>query len=197
MVWFLQNIRQLEPTLEEWEQPYLKYYADMKNGSEKDKGQVVDVDEDIEEQQGPKLLSSDEFSVPTTITNVVLAKVVSKLQEIKANQKDLKNQNEELKKQNGELDKKLSIVINLLTGRNTQTSMSTLGDWTDIPSSSQDKDHGQKDGDIDATCNLSDPDLNYIVNLATATTDAQIVLENNEQRVSHKFMTQVKNLLIS
>ena len=100
----------------------------MKNGSEKDKGQVVDVDEDIEEQQGPKLLSSDEFSVPTTITNVVLAKVVSKLQEIKANQKDLKNQNEELKKQNGELDKKLSIVINLLTGRNTQTSMSTLGD---------------------------------------------------------------------
>ena len=149
----------------------------MKNGSEKDKGQVVDVDEDIEEQQGPKLLSSDEFSVPTTITNVVLAKVVSKLQEIKANQKDLKNQNEELKKQNGELDKKLSIVINLLTGRNTQTSMSTLGDQNDIPSSSQEKDHRQKDGDIDTTCNLNDLDLNYIVNLATSTTDAQIVLE--------------------
>ena len=189
-------IRQLEPTLEEWEQPYLKYYADMKNDKEKGEGKIVDVDEEIEEKQGPKLLSSNEFGIPTTITNVVLAKVVSKLQQIEENQEDLKNQNEGLKKQNEELDKKLSTVINLLTGRNTQTSMSTLGDWTDIPSSSRDKDHGQKDGDIDATCNLSDPDLNYIVNLATATTDAQIVLENNEQRVSHKFMTQVKNLLI-
>ena len=41
---------------------------------------------EIEEQESPKLLSDDEFEIPTTITNVVHANLVSKLHEMEINQ---------------------------------------------------------------------------------------------------------------
>ena len=142
----------------------------MENDKEKNKGKFIDADVEIEEQESPKLSSNDEFGIPTTITNVGLAKLVSKL-EMETNQQDLKNQIVELKFQNEELDKKLSTLINLLFAKNSQPSIITLGNFNFIHFSSQGKDHQHKKNkikvDFDMTCYLSDQELNYIVNLAT------------------------------
>ena len=140
------EVKWLEPTEEELEKQNMKYFDDIKKNKDIYAAQEEENNQNEHKnksnQQSPALVSISDM--PTSNSNATLAILISKLDQLEANQF-------ELKRQNKELNKKMSTIVNLLTIRNNQSSISIQEDPEGVLPSKQ-----LKGIDIDNSSNSSD-----------------------------------------